>query len=276
VLFRGTAISLDRGGGLAELGIETTVCLLVAAAIGCAIIRVSSIFLQPAFFATAALAAVLFGVGPALGFNPLLRWPAVAGGAIFNALIPGYLVHALACLLLALVIRLLRQPFWQIAGAAAAAIALAYLVLEVRLLFHGPFIAASLGFGIAELGTDTAIFFAVAIALMIATRLKQARLLALAGTAMTALALVVGGLGLGLFTNPLLSGAVTGGALIARRGVGTPPRTTLAARRPAQSAGERRESSGPSERPAECPKAAAPSGTPPHGFQHRPRPFMTR
>jgi len=213
VLFHGLEISLHRGGSLAELGIQTTICLGVAAGIGWAFLHLASGFPQQAFLGPAALAAVLFVAGPLLGYNPLLRWTPIAGGAILNSLIPGYLLPALSSILLALVIRPLR-PFYQVAGAAGALICLAYLVLQVRVLFHGPVIAAGRGTTIAELGTDTSIFLILAIALMYAARLKQERLLALAAMAVTALALVVGGLGLGLFVNPLFSGAVAGGALI--------------------------------------------------------------
>src|SRR5262249_9185561 len=111
VLFHGPQISLHRGGSLAELGIETTICIGVAAAVGWTTIRLAWHFPQQAFLGPAALAAVLFVAGPVLGYNPLLRWTPVAGGAVFNALIPGYLLPALASVLLALVVRPLGQTF---------------------------------------------------------------------------------------------------------------------------------------------------------------------
>jgi uncharacterized membrane protein len=104
---------------------------------------------------------------------------------------------------------------WPLAGAVSAAVLLAYLVLQVRVLFHGPVIAARRGAGIAELGVDTLLFLAGAIALMVGARLRQSGQLLLAAIAASVLALAVAALGLWLFANPLFSGApVAGGALL--------------------------------------------------------------
>jgi uncharacterized membrane protein len=95
------------------------------------------------------------------------------------------------------------------------ALALAYLVLEVRVLFHGTSIAIGEGAGIAELGIDTAIFIVVAGALIRLARVRQSQLLLHGAMAVGALALVVFALGLGIVANPLFTGApVAGNAII--------------------------------------------------------------
>ena len=93
----------------------------------------------------------------------------------------------------------------------ASALALAYLVLEVRVLFHGTSISIHYGAGIAELGIDTAIFIVIAIALIHAARMWQSQLLLRGAMAVGALALVVGALGLGISANPLFTGATVAG-----------------------------------------------------------------
>ena len=222
VLFRGQAISLDHGASLTELGVQTTVCLLVATGLAWIAARTTwpfartvSSFVDRAFLAVLAVACVVFVVGPGLGYNPLLRPTPVAGDAILNALIPGYLLPALVVAGLALVARSLRSIYWQSAGAAGLALCLAYLVLEVRLLFNGASIVVERGAGIAELGVDTSIFIAVAIALMYGARMRQSRLLARGALAIAALALGVDVVGLGLYANPLFTfEGVAGGAVL--------------------------------------------------------------
>jgi len=211
VLFHGPAISLDRGASLAELGVQTTICLLVAAGLAWVLTWAASAFLEQAVLAVTALALVMFVGGPMLGYSPLLRPSPVAGGPIFNTLIPGYLVPALAGLVLARIVWPLRPAFGQIAGAVAGIACLVYVMLEVRVLFHGASIEIRRGAGIGELGVYTSLFLAGAIALMVGARLRQSHTLLRGAMGLSALALAVGGLGLWLFANPLIFGSVVAG-----------------------------------------------------------------
>ena len=211
LMFRGPAISLDRGASLAELGIHTTICLVIAAGIASTLARRATPLLNAVFIAVMVLACLMFIGGPGLGYNPLLRLEPIAGGSIFNALIPGYVLPAFATAVLALMVRSLWPVYARIAGAVASALALAYLVLEVRVLFHGTSISIHYGAGIAELGIDTAIFIVIAIALIHAARMRQSQLLLRGAMAVGALALVVGALGLGISANPLFTGATVAG-----------------------------------------------------------------
>jgi uncharacterized membrane protein len=209
--FRGPVISLDRGGSLAELGIHTTICLAVAAGIAATMVRRATLLLNAVLIAVLVLAFFMFLGGPGLGYNPLLRLEPIAGGAIFNALIPGYLLPAFAAAVLALIVRSLGEVYGRIAAAVSSVLVLAYLVLEVRVLFHGTAIAIERGAGIAELGVDTAMFIVIAIALIHVARMRESELLLRGAMAVGALALGVAAVGLGLFANPLFTGAEVAG-----------------------------------------------------------------
>ena len=214
LMFRGPVISLDRGASLAELGVHTTICVAVATGIAWTLVPRTTSWLKEGFVAVIVLAGLLFIGGPGFFYNPLLHLQPIAGGVLFNALIPGYLLPAFATAALALVVRLLEPLYGRTAAAVSGVLALAWLLLEVRVLFHGTSISFVRGAGIAELGIDTAILIAVAIALIHAARIRHVEVLLHGAIAVAALALVGSGAGLGVLANPLLTGApVTGNAV---------------------------------------------------------------
>jgi uncharacterized membrane protein len=211
LMFRGPVISLDRGASLAELGVHTTICLAIAAGMAWTLRPRPTSWLKEGLVAVVALACLLFVGGPGFFYNPLLHMEPIAGGVIFNALIPGYLLPALATAVLALIVRSLAPVYGRIAGAVSAALALAWLVLQVRVLFHGTSIAIARGAGVAELGVDTAIFTVVAIALIHAARMRESRYLLQGAMVVGVLTLIVGAWGLGVVANPLFTGAAIAG-----------------------------------------------------------------
>jgi uncharacterized membrane protein len=82
------------------------------------------------------LAAIVFGLG--LVGNPML-WPRPVGGTFFNLILLGYAIPAALAVVLALITRGQRpQAYSVVAAIAAVGLALAYLTLEVRTLYHGP------------------------------------------------------------------------------------------------------------------------------------------
>jgi uncharacterized membrane protein len=82
------------------------------------------------------LVAIVFGLG--LVGNPML-WSRPVGGAFFNLVLLGYAIPALLAVVLALTTRALRpRGYSVVAAVVAVALALAYLSLEVRTLYHGP------------------------------------------------------------------------------------------------------------------------------------------
>ena len=149
LLFHGQAISHGRGASLAELGIHTTIFLLAAAAIAWTLVKTAPTgrpirpsrqpgrSLHWALIATARSRPLVCVFGLGLVHNPLLQRELVAGGAIFNTLLPGYLLPALAAAALAYVARPLGARYWNAAAAAALVLGLAYLLLETRVLFRG-------------------------------------------------------------------------------------------------------------------------------------------
>jgi uncharacterized membrane protein len=100
--------------------------------------------------------------------NPYFSEVPVEGGAVFNGLILGYGLPAIAALILARRARL-RPPQWRRIAAASAAIVLlfAYLNLELRRLFQGdPQIGFSIGIGNGEFYAYSALWLGLGILLL--------------------------------------------------------------------------------------------------------------
>jgi uncharacterized membrane protein len=134
------------------------------------------------------LAGIVIGLG--LVGNPLL-WPYNVGGPFLNLVLLGYGLPAVLSVILALATRGTRPHGYSVAAAVVAvALALAYLSLEVRVLYHGSvpargatsdaeqytYSAVWLGFGVALLAVGyilkaTSVRMASA-AVVIATVLK--------------------------------------------------------------------------------------------------------
>jgi uncharacterized membrane protein len=130
------------------------------------------------------LAAIVFElivvVGPRFGNNPV-------GGPFFNAILLGYGLPAVLAIILALIARTTRpMPYRVVAVVTAVTLALFYLTLEVRRLFHGPVLAGPTGD--AEQYSYSTAWLAFGIILLAAgffLRSQPARLVALAVIALT-------------------------------------------------------------------------------------------
>jgi uncharacterized membrane protein len=84
-------------------------------------------------------AFAILGSAVSLGlrFNPYLSHEPILGGALFNSLIPAYLLPAAMAVAVAHAARLDRpRPFVLAATGLAIALLLAYIALEIRRLFH--------------------------------------------------------------------------------------------------------------------------------------------
>ncbi|MGV3634983.1 MAG: DUF2339 domain-containing protein, partial [Pseudorhodoplanes sp.] len=113
-------------------------------------------------------ALALLGALVSLGihFNPVFTGAPI-GGAFFNVLLLGYGIPALLFAILARMIRETRQTFAYVAAAVTAiGLALLYLTLEVRTIFHGPVIK---GFAAsdAEQYTYSAVWLAFGVILLL-------------------------------------------------------------------------------------------------------------
>ena len=203
-----------RGSGLVEQG------LMAVSSFGFALVltRLDAARANPVF-RWAALAAGALGVAVAaisllLRWNPFLDGAPVEGGTLVNALLLSYALPAALAAALALAARRLRPGwYWGGAGIVAAALAAAYLFLQLRVFFHGALIDSEQGFTLSELGLDAAAPLALA-ALLAATRApidRAGRLM----TALFALSAVIGAVGLAFFENPLLTDEpIAGGVAI--------------------------------------------------------------
>jgi len=113
-------------------------------------------------------------VGPPFNNNPV-------GGIFFNTILLGYGLPAVLAVTLALIARTTRpMPYRVVAAIAAVTLALFYLTLEVRRLFHGPILAGSTSD--AEQYCYSTVWLAFGIALLavgFTLRSQPARLLAL-------------------------------------------------------------------------------------------------
>jgi uncharacterized membrane protein len=203
-----------RGSGLVEQG------LMAVSSFGFALVltRLDAARANPVF-RWASLAAGALGGGVAaisllLRWNPFVDSVPIEGGTLVNALLLSYALPAALAAALALAARRVR-PAWYSGGAGivAAALAAAYLFLQLRVFFHGALIDFDEGFTLSELGLDAAAPLALA-AILEATRApvdRAGRLM----TALFALSALIGALGLAFFENPLLTDEpIAGGVAI--------------------------------------------------------------
>ena len=116
------AIGLERVRGRTESIVHNAAALIVAAVTLVAI-----------------LFALLFTIGPRFADHPV-------GGPFFNLILLGYGLPAVLAIVLALIARTTRPMSYRVvATIAAIVLALFYLTLEVRRLFHGPILAGPTG-----------------------------------------------------------------------------------------------------------------------------------
>jgi uncharacterized membrane protein len=166
-------------------------------------------------FRWASLAAGALGLasgafGLLLFANPFFGKDPLEGGLLVNALLVGYLLPAGLALALAIFARGRRPPwYWGGAGILSAALFLTYLLLQTRVVFHGPDISIDQPFTLGETGVEICIlllcalapraFFPCAAPVVLATRIFVVAALMCAAAA------------LGVLVNPIVSGEAIGG-----------------------------------------------------------------
>jgi uncharacterized membrane protein len=128
----------------------------------------------------AVIAVLLFAWGPRFNNNPV-------DGAFFNLILLGYGLPAVLAITLALIARTTRPISYRVAATiTAVTLALFYLTLEVRRLFHGPVLAGPISD--AEQYAYSTVWLAFGIVLLAVgfyLRSQPARLPALAVIALT-------------------------------------------------------------------------------------------
>jgi uncharacterized membrane protein len=178
-----------RSAGLAEAALQVSVALALAIGLERLRLRTASMVhnIGAILIAGAALTGTVFGL--LLIENPLLTGESV-GGPFINLVLLGYALPALLATVLGLVVRGVRPPGYSATAAiAAVALALAYLSLEVRRLYHGPVLTGG-PLSDAEQYTYSAVWLAFGVALLavgISLRSQPVRYASAAVTILTVL-----------------------------------------------------------------------------------------
>jgi uncharacterized membrane protein len=151
--------------GLAELALQVSVGLAMTIGLERLRLHTRSLVHDVGALVVAALTLMAIVLGLAVGKNPLLTGEPV-GGRFVNLILLGYGLPAVLAAALALQTRGVRPRFYSATAAVTAvALALAYLSLEVRTLYHGDVL--TLGpTGNAEQYTYSAVWLAFGVVLL--------------------------------------------------------------------------------------------------------------
>ncbi len=174
---------------LAEIGLDVSAGL--ALVIGLERLRVRSHSIVHDFaallIAAVTLLAIIFGLG--FGENPLL-WSHPVGGIFVNLVLLSYGIPAVLAGVLGLVTRGRRPRAYSTAVAiVAVGLAMSYLTLQVRTLFHGPVLTSGFTSN-AEQYTYSAVWLAFGVALLAAGMLLRSQPVRLASAAVVVLTVV--------------------------------------------------------------------------------------
>ena len=173
---------------LAEIGLQVSVGLAMTIGLERLRLRTNSIVHNVGALTIGAitLAAAVFGL--MLALNPFMRTTEF-GGLFFNIVLLAYGIPAILAGTLAVTARSTRPLAYRyVAAAAAVILALLYLTLEIRRLFHDSMIGAMTPITDAEQYTYSAVWLAFGVALLIAgffLRSQPARLASAAVVAIT-------------------------------------------------------------------------------------------
>ena len=163
---------------LTEIAIQVSVGLALTIGLERLWVKTNSVVHNIGALVIGALTLAAIGFGLAISFNPLFTGHAV-GGTFFNLILLGYGIPAVLAAILALVARNTRPLIYStIASAVAVGLAVIYLGLEVRTLFHGPVLTRG-GTSDAEQYTYSAVWLIFGVLLLVAgffLRLQPARL----------------------------------------------------------------------------------------------------
>ena len=175
-----------HASGLAEVALHVWVWLALAIGLERLRLRTGSMVHNIGALALAALALAGIVLGLGLIENPIVTGEPV-GGPFLNLILLGYGVPALLAGVLALVSRGTRpRPYGTTAAAAAVVLALAYLTLQVRRLYHGPILSEG-ATSDAEQYTYSAVWLAFGVVLLAAGIRLRSRPLRFASAAVTIL-----------------------------------------------------------------------------------------
>jgi uncharacterized membrane protein len=177
--------------GLTEMGLFATTALSFAIVLtGLDRARAAPVFYNASLIASG-VSMLIIAVGLGTKYNPLFTGEQIDGGALINALLLAYGLPAILAAILAHVAQPSRPaPYVKAATAFAFCLLFAYVTLEIRRLFQGPFIGISRSPSSTELYTYSAVWLVIGIALLFAGLLRGSRQLRLASAAFIVVAVV--------------------------------------------------------------------------------------
>lgn len=171
------------GVRLVEAGLDATVAFALAAVAGRLGLKRASPVLAYAVLAASGLGLLVTVLGLLLRANPLFTGDPVGDGIVFNDLMLGYLLPAIAA---AAALRFAGdgRPAWfrRGVGAAALVLALAWVSLMVRRVFAGPFLDGPIT-GDGEWYAYSVVWLAFGLALLAAGVVRGSRMVRLASAA---------------------------------------------------------------------------------------------
>ncbi|WP_407048178.1 DUF2339 domain-containing protein [Methyloraptor flagellatus] len=177
-------------GGLDEAGLVATMGFLLSAGAQIAGRRLDSAVYTAGASVFTVIGAFSALIDACLIENPMLTGRSIGDGTIFNMLLAGYALPALAAALAAHLARPVRSPlFVGFLGVTSLVLAFAYVTLTVRRAFHGPVLSAG-GFDDQELWAYSAAWLAFGVALLMAGLRADAKWLRVASAAIVALTVV--------------------------------------------------------------------------------------
>jgi uncharacterized membrane protein len=155
------------GSSLGEVGMLATIGFLMAAGLARLAGRLGSRVYDQAAMILTMLGCVIAVVGLGLAENPIFTGRPVGEGLIFNQILLGYLLPALAAVLAAVIARPVR-PEWYVKTLTVIALGLffAYVNLMVRRVYHGPDLDAGPDTD-AELWTYSAVWLVFGVAFLL-------------------------------------------------------------------------------------------------------------
>jgi uncharacterized membrane protein len=175
-----------HSSSLAEVAMQVSVGLAMTIGLERLRLRTHSIVHDIGALIIGALTLAAIVLGLMLRFNPLLTGRPV-GGTFFNLVLLGYGIPAVLAAILALIARDSRSLVYRaIAAAAAVGLALMYLGLEVRTLFHGAVLTRGVTSD-AEQYTYSAVWLIFGVLLLVAGFLLRSQPARLASAAVVAL-----------------------------------------------------------------------------------------
>jgi uncharacterized membrane protein len=174
-----------------EAGLMTT----SAIAFSIVMVRADSRSPDPVYAAASTIFSALSFAGAVFGLltatNPFFSFDPVRGGPILNSLLAAYLLPAALAAILALVARRSRpREYVWVAAAGALVLHLAYMLLEIRRIFHGPEIGWDLPTGEGEQWTYSLALLACGLVVLGLGIVRRSRFLRLASAVYLGLAVL--------------------------------------------------------------------------------------